>query len=361
MPELREVFEMTTKHMEPDSDAWRKQEERQRRSTRNKKIGTYAVVAAILLAAIAVILEAQGERNATTPANQPTPEFTRRDSPHEVSIVGLDGTIRESFPALLGDAFAPSLSPDGTTFAFVTTMTGYSQIATMSASGDVKVLTDMVDAESPVWSPDGSRLAFMGLNVDGNYDVYIVDADGRNLRDLTKGDSADDQTPEWSPDGSRLVYIRNPTTSEFSKRVEIWVVPTDGGASERLTVNDVWDGDPTWSPDGSQIAFMRVPEHRVWVMDADGGHQHPLTGRLPSGYAPQWSPDGSRISYLRFEDFSGVAVFKGGAQQAATLGVYVVDIASGQVTDLHVRVVSDLQRARWLPSGDGLVVDRLLD
>jgi hypothetical protein len=72
MPELREVFEMTTKQVEPDVDAWREQEGRQRRSTRNTKIGAFAVAAAIGLAAVALIIGTWVGQNATTPVNQPT-------------------------------------------------------------------------------------------------------------------------------------------------------------------------------------------------------------------------------------------------------------------------------------------------
>jgi hypothetical protein len=71
MPELREVFEMTTKQMEPDVDAWREQEGRQRKSSRNKRIGAFAVAAAIGLAAVALIISTRVGMNAKTPANQP--------------------------------------------------------------------------------------------------------------------------------------------------------------------------------------------------------------------------------------------------------------------------------------------------
>lgn len=71
MPELREVFEMTTKQIEPDMDSWREQEGRQRRSTRNKKIGALAVAAVIGVAAVALILGTRGGQNATTPASEP--------------------------------------------------------------------------------------------------------------------------------------------------------------------------------------------------------------------------------------------------------------------------------------------------
>lgn len=73
MPELREVFEMTTKQVEPDVDAWREQEGRQRRSTRNRKIGAYVASAAIgIVAVAAVIIGARGTRDTTTPAGEPS-------------------------------------------------------------------------------------------------------------------------------------------------------------------------------------------------------------------------------------------------------------------------------------------------
>jgi len=73
MPELREVFEMTTKQMgEPDVDSWREQEKRQRNANRNKKIGAFAVAAAIVVVAVAVIVGTRGGQDTTTPANPPT-------------------------------------------------------------------------------------------------------------------------------------------------------------------------------------------------------------------------------------------------------------------------------------------------
>lgn len=73
MPELREVFEVTTKQMgEPDVDSWREQEDRQRKANRNKKIGAFAFAAAIVVVAVAVIVGTRGGQDSTTPANPPT-------------------------------------------------------------------------------------------------------------------------------------------------------------------------------------------------------------------------------------------------------------------------------------------------
>jgi NADH:ubiquinone oxidoreductase subunit 6 (subunit J) len=73
MPDLREVFEMTTKQMgEPDVDSRREQEKRQRNASRNKKLGVFAVAAAIAVVAVAVIVGTWGGQDTTTPANPPT-------------------------------------------------------------------------------------------------------------------------------------------------------------------------------------------------------------------------------------------------------------------------------------------------
>jgi len=73
MPDLREVFEMTTKQMgEPDLDSWREQERRQRNASRNKKLGVFAVAAAIAVVAVVWIVGTRGGQDTTTPANPPT-------------------------------------------------------------------------------------------------------------------------------------------------------------------------------------------------------------------------------------------------------------------------------------------------
>jgi hypothetical protein len=73
MPDLREVFEVTTRQMgEPDLDSWQEQERRQRQASRNRKIGAFAVAAATVVIAVAVIIGTRAGQDTTTPANQPT-------------------------------------------------------------------------------------------------------------------------------------------------------------------------------------------------------------------------------------------------------------------------------------------------
>lgn len=72
MPELREVFEMVTKQTEPDLDAWRQQEQRQRRTSRNRKWGALAIAATIAIVAVVVVIRAVDEGTGTQPGGQAT-------------------------------------------------------------------------------------------------------------------------------------------------------------------------------------------------------------------------------------------------------------------------------------------------
>jgi hypothetical protein len=73
MSELREVFEMVTKQTEPDVDAWREQERRQRRASRNRRLSALALVAAIGIVAVIVVIRAVDDGTGTQPGGQPTP------------------------------------------------------------------------------------------------------------------------------------------------------------------------------------------------------------------------------------------------------------------------------------------------
>ena len=97
---------------------------------------------------------------------------------------------------------------------------------------------------SPVWSPDGTRLAFVSTRA-GNSDVFVAGADGSGARAVT-GDPGEDLSPAWSPDGRRLAYI-----SQRSADRDVHVVDADGRNDRALAANRSEEATPTWSPTGS--------------------------------------------------------------------------------------------------------------
>jgi Tol biopolymer transport system component len=108
------------------------------------------------------------------------------------------------------------------------------------------------DELEPVWSPDGTRIAFIGDPGGVSFDLYVVNADGTGLRLVLATAIADERDPAWSPDGRRIVF-----SADFAGTRAIWQVDSDGNHLRRLTTGAGPDRQPVYSPDGSHIAFVR--------------------------------------------------------------------------------------------------------
>ena len=99
-----------------------------------------------------------------------------------------------------------------------------------------------------VAAPDAPSIAFSSKR-SGNYDIYMIDINGENLKQLTD-DPADEFDPTFSPDGRRMAYVSN-----RDGNLEIYVIYLPTKVSHRLTNHPGFDDNPAWSPDGRWIAF----------------------------------------------------------------------------------------------------------
>jgi Tol biopolymer transport system component len=141
---------------------------------------------------------------------------------------------------------------------------------------------------------------------DGPFDIYVMKADGSDVRRLTtSGDAEDVGTsreraalwPRWSPDGKRIVFQSGkPDITQG----QVYVMNGDGSGVRRLTSPSTGPNIlPAWSPKGSTIAFASARDGypRIYVMDARGRDQRPLTAKGVIGISPAWAPDGKRLAF----------------------------------------------------------------
>lgn len=375
MPDVQEVFRLATSKVDPDPDALERQVRRQRAEARKSRARAYVAVAAVLVllgAAAFAISQVVGSNDVTSEHGTGTsatpvasgdltflPELSAVTTPQTPAIVDRRGKQTEQLEGLPLDGYAPSVSLDGTLMALVASPNEVAdnQVVLLHTDGTGAhfVPTPDIDVSAVALSPDGTRIAIEGTNLDGNTDIYVINSDGTGLLRLTR-DDATDEYPAWSPDGTTIVFDNAGAREEssdpqFSKTAEIYTVSADGGAVTRITHNDGNDAAPSYSPDGKTIVDESYAG--MSMMDPDGSNYREVPVASQTVFTPRFSPDGKTIAFTYYKDLPETSrptmQFGYAYGQRPMVILSLVDVDSGDVTKLrNVGMASDANTPQWV-------------
>ena len=280
--------------------------------------------------------------------------------PGEARTVEIDTTS--------GTWMSLDVSPDGKTIAF--DMLG--DIYTVPATGGdaTNINSGLAWSMQPRFSPDGSEIAFTS-DAGGGDNIWIMDADGGNPRQLTEESFRLLNNPYWSPDGQYIAARKHYTTQRSLGTGEIWIYHRNGGGGvaviERPSEQHQKElGEPTFSPDGRYIYFSldKTPGSTfIYAQDSNGEvfeiRRHDLeTGKTESyvsgaggAVRPAPSPDGKQLAFVR--------------RIRGKSALFVKDLESGAEQPVYTNLDQDLQEVwavhgtypnmAWMPDSKSIV------
>jgi len=243
--------------------------------------------------AVATAPPASSSAAPSTSAPVPTPTRRPAATPAPTTIMLTAAATASPIPtAAVSDG-------GGGLVAFYSNQSGSNDIFVMNADGsNVQQLTsDEGDSRLPAWSRDGQRIVYQS-NVGGVYQIMLLTLATGRSEQITR-DGCNHFNPVWSGYG-RIAYY-----SDCDGNREIYTMGADGTGVVQLTyTDDVYNWFPFWSPDSTRITFSSNREgskYQIYVMGSDGSNPVPLARGCVSAY----SPDGARIVYSSFCDGTG--------------------------------------------------------
>jgi len=213
----------------------------------------------------------------------------------EIYVADYDGANQRRITVSRQLNLNPSWSPDGRALAYTAYRPNPDILISFIYQGLLQNPTKGVGTNYlPVFSPDGTRIAFMSARADNNPEIFVMNADGSNLRRLTNH-PAGDGTPTWSPNGQQIAFV-----SDRAGTPQIYLMGADGSNVRRITTNESWADRPTWSPSPfNEIAFSgrTGSGFDIKVFDIASGQTKQITFGEGSNESPAYSPNGRHLAF----------------------------------------------------------------
>jgi Tol biopolymer transport system component len=199
------------------------------------------------------------------------------------------------------------------------------------------------------------KIAFSQSNADGYTDIYVIDEEGAHETRLTHTTRSFEDSPIWSPDGQKIAF-----TTPGEEKSALYVMNADGTNKTQLA-GDVWSY-PSWSPDGQKIAFTTQGQSDLSVINVDGSHKVSLITASFAGDSENptvlgstvWSPTGNKIAFASNTFEEGYASSSASASAAnftekGLTGIYLINVDGTGLCKLTN--TQELTDPVWSPDG----------